>query len=43
MTFSLGRGLFDPPENSFHRSAFPCEEAQAMPKPDDFAFSIGVH
>jgi hypothetical protein len=43
MTFSLGQGLFDLLENHRHRAAFPFEEAQAVPQPDDFAFSLGVH
>ncbi|WGD51610.1 hypothetical protein QA641_40345 [Bradyrhizobium sp. CB1650] len=43
MTFSLGQGFLDLPENSLYRSAFSFEKAQAVPQPDDFAFSIGVH
>jgi hypothetical protein len=43
MTLSLGQGLFNLLENSRHRSALPFEEAQPVPKSDDFAFSLGVH
>jgi hypothetical protein len=43
MTFSLGQGFFDLPENGGNRSAFSFEEAQMVPQPDDFAFSLGAH
>jgi hypothetical protein len=43
MTFSLGQGLFDLPENNRHRTSLSFEETKAVPKPDDFAFSLGVH
>jgi hypothetical protein len=43
MLLSLGQGLFDLPENGRHRATFPFEKAQAVPKTDDFAFSLGVH
>lgn len=41
--FSLGQGFFDLPENGGNRSALSFEEAQTVPQPDDFAFSLGAH
>jgi hypothetical protein len=43
VTFPFSQGLFDLTNNDLHRSAFPFEKAQAMPKPDDFLFSLDVH
>jgi hypothetical protein len=43
MTFSLGQSLFDLPQNSARRAAFPFEKAQAVPKTDDFSLSRGIH
>jgi hypothetical protein len=43
MTFSLSQSLFDLPENSNHRAAFPCEKAQLVPKANDSSLSRGVH
>jgi hypothetical protein len=39
----FGQSLFDLPENSGRRAPFPFEQAQTVPKPNDFSLSRGVH
>jgi hypothetical protein len=43
LAFVFGQGFLDPAENSRGRSAFPFEEPQLIPQPDDFPFLVGVH
>jgi hypothetical protein len=43
MGFSLSQSLFDLAPNGHRLAALPFEKAQAIPQPDDLAFSVGVH
>jgi hypothetical protein len=43
MGFSFSQCLFDLAPQSHRLAAFLFQKPQAIPKPDDFAFSTGVH